>query len=147
MIFKMINHKEQITQNIKYKKPKMSIEARDIDRVTNNLFNEIMQDKSKIEETPISVHKSKKTTTISETTCSRDTNDWVPPNNTILCTDSPSHSNDKGCSRQLFGTNIDSSNSTSSSMSVSGDIVGVGGRKKKKKGNKKLNKRNEKQSG
>lgn len=125
----------------------MSIEARDIDQVTNNLFYEIMQNKSNFGETPMSVHESKKTSIISETTCSRDTNDWVPPNNTILSTDSSSHNNDKGCSCQLFGTNIDSSNSTSSSTSVSDEIVGVEGRKKKRKGNKKINKKNEKESG
>lgn len=106
-----------------------------------------MQNKSNFGETPMSVYESKKTSIISETTCSRDTNDCVPPNNTILSTDSASHNNDKGCSRELFGTNIDSYNSTSSSTSVSGEIVGVEGRKKKKKGNKKINKKNEKQSG
>lgn len=37
MIFKMINHKvDEPNQYIKYKKPRMSIYARDIDQVTNN---------------------------------------------------------------------------------------------------------------
>jgi len=67
----MINHKGEPNQNIKYKKPKMSIEARDIDQITNNLFNEIMQNKSNFGEIPMSVHESKKTSIISETTCSR----------------------------------------------------------------------------
>lgn len=39
----MIKHKVEPNQNIKYKKLKMLIEARDNDQVTNNLFNEIME--------------------------------------------------------------------------------------------------------
>lgn len=116
-----------------------------IDQVTNNLFNEIMKNKSSLENTFMSFGESKKTS-ISELTCSRDTNDWVPPNNTILNINSPSKSNDNGCSRQLFGSNVDSSNTTSSSSELE-DVVGVEGRKQRRRGNKKINKRNEKQSG